>query len=158
MWSNYCNRRKSMSIMSTTDSFRCAQVVDCSENVSEWSHTRDWSFFCQCLHYFMYIMSKPEAHIRPHKEELTLCVLKCERTWDKDISCVCSLLSETLIRPPAERFPGLSSCGHVCLFSWVHVVCVFSFTNIVEYCRVYATYSYRNVVLLMDHPVSKFVM
>lgn len=68
--------------------------VDCSKNVDQIHVTRG---FCQCLHYVMYIMSKTEAHMLPYKERVMLCMSKCERTQDKDISCVCSLLSETLI-------------------------------------------------------------
>lgn len=59
------------------------------------------------LFHVAYIMSKTAAHILPDKEEVMLCMSKCERTRDKDISCVCSLLSETLIRPLAVRFPSL---------------------------------------------------
>lgn len=59
------------------------------------------------LHYFTYIMSKTEAHVTPYKEGVMLCMSKCEKTRDKDISCVCSLLSETLIWLLAVRFTVL---------------------------------------------------
>lgn len=55
--------------------------------------------FRQCLHYFMYIMSRTEVQIPPYKDGAMLCVSKCERTRDKDICCVFSLLSKTLIQP-----------------------------------------------------------
>ena len=51
------------------------------------------------LFHVAYMMSETEAHILPHKDEVMLCVPKCERTREKDVSCVCGLLSETLIRP-----------------------------------------------------------
>lgn len=82
---------------------------------------------CSCSHIYNNVKYR-STHTAHTNRELALCVSKCERTWDKDIRCLCAAsCQKTLTRPNGGqicRFVTRTS-----LFSWGHVCVFFSFFN-----------------------------